>query len=141
MKMAVETKIMMHITEVRTGAHYQNAVRKIHLAGCDDVRAWAAHKSCSEYADLRIVIGSWERISNTIFCADADEDKVFPCAPVALMWDLLEPAIVNIRKVEGVKNYAKQFEALKDKYNGWVRTDKGKDFSTSSDQTICAMFG
>lgn len=135
------TSIMLHITDIRASTQYQSAVRKIHLATPEDIKGWAAQTSCSEYADLRIAIGIWERIATAVTCMGAEQDKVFPCTPVGLMWEILEPAISSIRATEGSANYASQFEALKGEYECWGRTESGRNFSTTSEQTICALFG
>lgn len=139
--MTETANVMMHITELRVSTQYQKAISKIQLAKPEDIKAWSTHKNCSEYADLRITIGIWERLAMTISHLGAEQDKVYSCTPVGLMWDILEPAIANIRETEELPNYASQFEKLKDDYECWGKTESGKNFGSISDQAICALFG
>ena len=97
-------------------------------------------KNSDEYAALRLLIGTWEGIAIAFKnYSKAQQYGAFRCHPVSLMWNLLEPAIEEIRKTLGGK-YASEFEGLHKLYESWTKTTDGKDFRTAQQQAICAKF-
>lgn len=139
--MSDATDIAMHITNLRAGPEYQAAIRKINPAGPDEIKRWADDPDSPEYAQLRLVIGIWERIAQVVLPCREDQDKLYPCSPVGLMWHKLEPAIRAIQTNEGTQYYAFKFEELKDDFQGWTKTPAGEKYESLTDQTICALFG
>ncbi len=139
--MSDATSISMHITSLRTSSAYQAAAQKISVASTADIESWARDSSTSDYAHLRLIIGVWERIAGVILPSKPDQDTVFPCAPVGMMWDKLRPAVDIIRTDLKQPYYASQFEELKDEYQVWGETPAGSRYSTIEKQAICALFG
>lgn len=139
--MSSAADITMHITNLRTGPEYQSAIRTIQRADPETIKGWAKSQKTLEYAQLRLAVGIWERIAQIILQTDPDRDAVYPCSPVGLMWELLEPAISVIQENEKLPNYACLFKDLFDDHACWTRTDAGEKYCSSSDQAICALFG
>jgi len=131
----------MHITNLRTGSEYQAAIRRIQPAKPDEIKNWAAQQDTTEYAQLRLVIGVWERISQIVLKDCTNKDVVYPCSPAGLMWDKLKPAIDVIKEVDKLPYYAFKFEEFKDAYEVWGNTEAGQKYSSIHDQAICALFG
>jgi hypothetical protein len=139
---------ILQVTQLRTSANYHETMSDIHRYAPDRIRTMAGDKQSSDYAKVRLVIGTWERIAIVIrLLPPADRHRIFRCTPVSLMYKLLQPAIEQIR-VSGADHddtqtpeYAKELENLADEYDHWAQSPDGREFRTPAKQAICAMFG
>ncbi len=113
------------------------------------IAAMAANKQADEYAGIRLVVGTWERIAALMQgLTDEHRHRIFRCTPVHLVWRLLEPAIEQIRKdgadvssTVPTPRFAKGFEDLAGQYHSWSQSPDGQNFRTPAEQAICALFG
>jgi hypothetical protein len=135
--------VIMHVAQLRSGTEYQRAFRLVRRSGksADDMAKLArADKNSDEYAALRLLIGTWEGIAISFKnFSKAQLHGAFRCHPVSLLWNLLEPAIAEIRKDLG-GGFAKEFEGLHRLYDSWTKAADGKEFRTAQQQAICARF-
>ncbi|MGI9423441.1 MAG: hypothetical protein ACR2PA_09625, partial [Hyphomicrobiaceae bacterium] len=133
-----------------SGAEYQSAIRKIQ-ARPQDVARWAPQDgTTTEAAQFRLVVGIWEGFANIILpLLEQGDDQykkevrgtIYSCAPVGLMWQILESGIEELRNNGGLPNYANAFEALKVDYEKWTYTPAGSQYRSPAAQAVVALFG
>jgi len=149
--MPENAEMVMHVTSLRSSKPYHDAVSRVHRARstAGAVAAMASGKKSSDYSDVRLVIGTWERIALLLRESDQEQRRrLFHCVPVFLMWKLLEPAVEKIREsgaddTDGTPSpsFAREFEDLAEEYRRWTQTDEGAEFRSPAGQAVCALFG
>ncbi len=93
----------------------------------------------SEYAALRLLIGTWDSIGHQVLSLpNAERVPFYQTNPVKYMWKLLEAAILEIRKHVG-NHYARNFENLTKAYDAWLQTQP-PDYQTAADNGLTAQF-
>jgi hypothetical protein len=133
-------QVALQMTGLRLNAPYHNAeqlrrkVGAVYMAGAD--------QSSAEYAAIRLLIGTWERIA--MFSRPFNKKQLsifFECTPVTLVWTLLQPAIQVIRQSGAVgPRYGQALEELEKVYAKWTQSKAGQVYRTEADQAVCANF-
>jgi hypothetical protein len=132
-------QVSMQVTQIITGTEYRNAFRLSQREGVEKLAT--AQRPSDEYAAIRLLIGTWERIA--MACKDFNEtqrQQFFRHHPIALYWRRLEPATSHIRRATH-EGFAVEFEALRNQYDEWTRGEDGREFRTFERQAISACFG
>jgi len=142
-------QVVVNIAHLRSNAKYKEAElmrRKIGSA----VMAQSPQHS-EEYANVRLLIGTWNRIS--VFAGEfsaTQKRRFFKCHPINLTWKVLKPGVDVIRQgldqtkdvPEPVsKEYGKDLEALAVEYVKWTKTADGREYQSEARQAVCADFG
>jgi hypothetical protein len=132
-------QIIIQLTQLRSGVEYQKAFRLLRRNRPDDMAN--ADKKSDEYAAIRLLVGTWDRIAQIVGRLSPPEQvQIFVCHPFGLMWRSLEPAIEVLRKNID-PSFAADFEAVHRQYYDWTRTEGGHNFNTLSRQAVHACFG
>jgi hypothetical protein len=131
-------QVTMQVTQIISSTEYRNAFRLSRREGVEKLAT--AQRPSDEYAAIRLLIGTWERIA--MACKEFSENQrrqFFRYHPIALLWQRLEPAILLIRRTTD-ERFATEVEDLRDKYDEWTRTEDGQGFRTFQRQATCACF-
>jgi hypothetical protein len=131
-------QVTMQVTQIITSTEYRKAFL---LSRQESVEKLAtAQRPSDEYAAIRLLIGTWERIA--IACKDFNEGQrrqFFRYHPIALYWRRLEPATLFIRRTTD-EAFAAEFEVFRNQYDEWTQSEDGREFRTIERQAICACF-
>ena len=132
--------IIMRTTDLRLSAPYQ-AAEALRRGSSAEAMA-RREESSAEHAGVRLLIGTWERIS--MFAQDFNEPqrrRFFKCHPVGMVWLALEPAVQIIRPRGYVDpRFASEFQDLAERYRQWTETPDGQEYRTEAQQAVCALF-
>ncbi len=143
--------LISKVTKLRMAGPYNSAIRTIirKSPSGDQIAEFAKNSDSDEYADIRLIVGTWEKIAILFKSkSEVDRDDLFRVTPVGLLWKMFLPAITIIRE-DGAfpgndkpsPDYACDFEYLALEYDIWARkTDNGK-YTCPSEQAIQALFG
>jgi hypothetical protein len=96
-----------------------------------------ADQNSDEYAAIRLLIGTWDRIA--MFGKDfsaKQRQQFFRWHPVSLVWKCFEPAIKLIRS-DTNERFAKDFEEFHKLYEKWLATQR---YTSADDEGIHALF-
>lgn len=147
--MTTVTQAIEKIEDTRKFDKYLDAMKILHL-GQDNIAAWAASRSSSEYGDIRFITSQWDIIANTVDQAldtidpndlEIEQTKIFDGVPIQLIWNLLEPGITVIRNEPNHGNFGLAFEGLKTTYEDWIVTASGMALGSDAAQAISTRFG
>jgi hypothetical protein len=145
-------QVVMNVAHLRSNPKYKEAElmrRKLGVHGAATMAK--APQGSEQYANIRLLIGTWNRIS--VFAGEfsaPQKRRFFKCHPVGLTWKVLAPGVEVIRtsfeKTDDVpepvtKDYAKDLEALAAEYTKWTKTPDGKEYQSEARQAVCADFG
>lgn len=134
---------VLEVVMLRSGLAYRQAeiLRRKKYAGSAGVKKWAALKEDSvEYGSLRLLIGTWDSMGSQILALPpADRVPFYQTNPVGYMWELLKPAVMEIRKKIG-HDYAKNFEKLAEAYKAWLQSQP-PEYQTAAQNGLSAQFG
>jgi hypothetical protein len=141
-------QITIEIAHLRRHAAYRNAELRRRQLGDDGAEIMArSHQNSQDYADFRLLVGTWNRIS--LFVEEFSEKQLhrfFRCNPIALTWKVLEPGILVVRNEDDVAEpanhpkYAWALQDLAEKYDAWIAKD-GHEYRSEARQAACADFG
>jgi hypothetical protein len=140
--------VTIQVAHLRANPKYREAELMRRRLGPNGAQLMAKSKHDSdEYAAVRLLIGTWNRIS--IYADEFNQrqlNKFFRCHPIGLTWKVLEPGISVIRTDKTAPEpvgpgYGKALEELAGKYNRWTKSANGKDYRSEEQQAICADFG
>ncbi|HWF67490.1 MAG TPA: hypothetical protein VN670_09300 [Acidobacteriaceae bacterium] len=140
---------VMQLAVLRTNPRYHEIMSALHRSSAQAIAPMGKDKNSVEYGNIRMVVGIWEQIAQTILSlSHSDRHRIFKCTPVSLMWKLLWPAIEQIRTGgadygSGTPSpeYAKNFEHLDDEYHHWTQSPDGREYRSAASQAVCARFG
>lgn len=131
-------QVTMQVTELCSSTEYRKSFQLSRRQGPEELAQ--ADKDSEEYAAIRLLIGTWDRIA--IFgegFSAKQRQQFFRSHPVSLVWKCFEPAIQVIRR-DTDERFAKPFENLNNQYEKWTTSKDGREFSTAQRQAIVALF-
>jgi hypothetical protein len=131
-------QVSTQVTQLCSSTEYRKAFQ---MARRKRPEAMAkADKDSEEYAAVRLLIGTWDRIAlwDDAFSAK-QRQQFFAHHPISLVWKCLEPATYVIRN-DTDKRFAADFENLHKKYEKWTHTKDGQEFKSPTVQAIHALF-
>jgi hypothetical protein len=132
------TQIVMQVTQICSGTEYRKAFQLMRRQGAE--RLARTDKSSDEYAAIRLVIGTWDRIATVANDFSAKQRQQFyRHHPIGLMWSRLETAI-NLIRDDIDPGFAVEFDDLHTKYDKWTKTKAGERYRTAQQQAINACF-
>jgi hypothetical protein len=133
-------QVIMKTTELRMSDTYRAAEALRRNSAPADMAT--ASQNSPEYAAIRLLIGTWERIA--MFVEEFTEPqrrRFFRCHPVLLVWQSLLPAVDILRQSGDVgPRFASEFEWLANQYRHWSETIDGQEYRTDAQQSVCALF-
>ena len=131
-------QVNMQVTQLCSNTEYREAFHMSRRKGPEEMAK--ADKNSDEYAAIRLLIGTWDRIS--IFGKDFNpkqRQQFFRHHPVSLVWKRLEPATKVIR-YDTDEKFAREFEGLHKQYQKWTESKDGEEFRTTQQQAIGGLF-
>jgi hypothetical protein len=131
-------QVTIEVTQLCSSTEYRKAFQLARRNGPE--RLANANKDSEEYAAIRLLIGTWDRIAMFSQAFNAKQrQQFFRSHPVSLVWKCLEPAITAIRSSTD-KGFAKSFEDLHNQYQKWIASKAGSEFRTAQQQAIIGLF-
>ncbi len=145
-------QLVMNVAHLRSNPKYKEAELMRRKLGADGAATMAkAPQSSEQYANVRLLIGTWNRIA--VFAGEfsaAQKRRFFKCHPILLTWKVLKPGVEvirsNLEQTEDVpepvtKEYGKDLEAMAAEYEKWTKTADGREYRSEARQAVCADFG
>ncbi|MCK1521998.1 hypothetical protein [Bradyrhizobium sp. 17] len=131
-----KTQLLATLYKMRSNPLYQHAeVRRRELG---DVSAMArAEQNTTEYAQIRLLINTWELIS-TLILQVKHKDFIFETTPVLYMLTELSDAIDII--TEEFPDYAANFRLVSKQQAEWLKF-KDERYQTGEKSGMHALFG
>lgn len=130
--------IVMQVTQICSGTEYRKAFQLVRRQGAEALAR--ADKSSDDYAAIRLVVGTWDRIATVASDFSAKQlQQFYRHHPIGLMWSRLEPAI-NLIRDDIDEGFAAEFDDLHTKYDKWTKTKAGRRYSTAQQQAVNACF-
>jgi hypothetical protein len=130
-------QVILHITELCSSTEYRNAMRLSRRERAGTLAR--ASENSDEYAAIRLLIGTWDRIA---MISDAFNEKqyehFFRMHPVSLIYQTFEEAIKHIREDKRNDRYAADLEGLNWKYQKWFRDSR--QYTSIGDEGIHGLF-
>jgi hypothetical protein len=131
-------QVNMQVTQLCSNTEYREA---FHMSRRQNPEEMAkTDKNSDAYAAIRLLIGTWDRISIFGKAFNAKQrQQFFRHHPVSLVWQRLEPATKVIRRNTD-ERFAKEFEDLHKQYQKWTASEDGREFRTAQQQAIGGLF-